>query len=172
MNRVSLTGHELNLAAKIGVDIACYNLTKGAEHKHGSPPEQALQMSIMGAIGELAFAKFLGEFWSGNMSDYKAKDVNGYQIRTTLTWAKNYSLILHPADSDDDIFVALAVDPSTYRQVEMRGWCRGREGKRDVFWRDDTTIEKPLRKGGDAFFVKQVALHPMSDLPKRLTSVR
>jgi hypothetical protein len=63
-------------------------------------------------------------------------------------------LILVPADSDDDIFVAVKVDVPKAVCV-LLGWLRGREGKVPQFYR------------GNRWVVQQDALHDMEDLPNR-----
>lgn len=173
MERVNLTDEELFQAALIGVQIQTYNVRSdvAAKHRHGSNPGYAWQYSIMGAIGEKAVSKYLGVYWSGNVGNYGAKDVAGYQVRATTLGAR-WGMILHPqvrpggkGDHDADVFIAAHIDTSTYKTVHLLGWCYGRQGKRQSFWRDDTTIVKPPRKGGDAFFVPRDILQSMHTLP-------
>lgn len=166
MTRVTLTDHELYQAAMIGVSISTKNLRRSAlaKHKHGSNPRYAWQYSIMGAIGEYAVSKHLNIHWSGNLMDYGARDVGGYQVRSTMAGSE-WALIVHEDNDDNDVFIGVHMDAETYKSIDLLGWCYGREAKRDAYWRDATTVVKPPRRGGDAFFVPPKALHEMSRLP-------
>jgi hypothetical protein len=97
----------------------------------------------------MAFAKWAGMYWAGNLGNLGADDVGAVQVRTRSR--HDYDLILHPSDPDERAFVLVTgVAP----EFHIVGWIWGREGKRPEYWDD------PAR-GRPAFFVPQRALYPM-----------
>jgi hypothetical protein len=146
---VSLTAAELHQAAMIAVQRQIENLFAGRRDAHGASRDVGWSLHIEGAAGEMAFAKWAGLYWSGNIGNLSADDVGATQVRTRSR--HDYDLILHPSDPDNRVFVLVTGTAPEFRLV---GWIWGGEGKRPEFWSD------PAR-GRPAFFVPQSALHPM-----------
>jgi hypothetical protein len=112
----------------------------------------AYSTHILGAVGEYVAARALDIFWAGP-GRLRAPDVGPLQIRTGTK--HTHSLILHPSDADDDVFVLVTGSVKHYR---VHGWIYGRDGKRREYWKDPDT-------GRPAFFVPQSALNDIADLP-------
>jgi len=148
---VNLTFSEMRIAVEVAAQRQCQNLRNGRHHRYGLSGEEGWTPHIEGACGEMAVAKYLGIYWSGSLGDLKAKDVGEFQVRTASN--HDYRLILHEADKDDGVFLLVTgVAP----ELMLRGWIVARDGKKPENWSDP--------KGGrPAFFVPQIALHPMTE---------
>lgn len=150
---IELTNHNLQTAGLVGVGRNIKGLKN--EGRYGCVTATVgWQVHCDGACGEMALAKYLGVFWDGNMGNFKAADVGALQVRTTQRAAG--SLILHPGDKDEDVFILVL--SHNLPSFLLRGWIYGHEGKVQKWWRDGT-------EGRPAFFVPQSALHDMSTLP-------
>ncbi len=148
MNRVVLTSSEILQAALVGVMRQTANIRDGRSNAHGLPDGRDWQVHIEGALGECAFAKFMGLFWSGALGQLKADDVGLWQVRTNAR--TNGDLIIHERDANDRKF---ALVRGTAPHYDVVGWIFGKDGKRQEFWKD------PTRKGRPAFFVPETALN-------------
>ena len=146
---ITLSSHEMMLAATVGIMRQITNLRDKRADYYGAEAEAAWQIHIEGAIGEMVVAKHCNVFWNGNMGNLRAKDAGKLQVRTTR-WP-NGSLILHPKDLDDDIFVLVTGEAPNYT---VRGWISGAEGKSQDLWEEKC-------KGRPAFFVPQFRLYTM-----------
>lgn len=102
---VKLTTGEMHIAATVGYLRQIENLMKCRRDAHGAEPDKGWSIHIEGAAGEMAFAKWAGKYWSGNLGDLKADDVGRFQVRTRAK--HDWRLILHPSDPDDRIFIAV-----------------------------------------------------------------
>ena len=143
MARIVLSPSEMYLATTVACMRMIEDIFANRSDRYGADKKNGFQLHIMGAIGELAVAKFLGVFWNGNLGNLKAPDVGFVQVRSrSEQW---HSLILHPADSDDDLFYLVTVQDYV---CDVVGYIRGRDGKHPSHWDD------PAR-GRPAFFVKQ-----------------
>lgn len=154
MIAVTLTLGEMNMGARGGVDRNIDGIFSNRQHAHGAALDCAWQNNIEGALGEVAFAKWSGIYWSGNFRDLRADDVGDFQVRTADNHRKK--LILHPPDRDNRIFVLLTgIAPRFY----IRGWIEGRDGKLQRYWGD------PTGQNRFAFWVPVADLYPMADCP-------
>lgn len=106
---------------------------------------------IEGALGEYAAAKHLNVCWTPSIGklDTAVGDVAGYQVRSTTR--QNGSLIVHPADNDDHVFILVTLN-LTKPEARVVGHITGRAAKHDRYWRAD--LNRP------AFFIPQHALDP------------
>lgn len=146
---VTLSPTDMRIAAAVACERHIQNVFAGKPDRYGAPPNAAWQLHIEGCLGEFAYAKFAQRFWNGNVGDLKAADVGNVQVRASSDL--RYRLILHHDDADDQAFVLVL---GTGPRYLLRGWCWGREGKREEYWTDP--------KGGrPAFFVPHTALRPM-----------
>lgn len=151
--RVSLTPAEMMQAALVGVMRQVSNLRDGRKDAHGFDGD-GWSVHVEGAAGELAVAKALDKFWSGNQGNLKADDVGTLQVRTRSR--PGYELVVHDRDPDERPFV-LARGRAPH--FEIVGWLMGREAKRPEFWKDPAG-------GRPAYFVPDAALRPIEELPR------
>ena len=150
---VRLSPDEFLHAAMVGVTRQIDNLRNRRQDRYaGLPGEEAWRVHIEGACGELAVAKWLGAYWSGNLGNLRAADVAGLEVRTATR--DDYQLIVHPGDRADARFVLVTGKAPLF---VLRGWCYGREAQQDCYWSDP-------RGGRPAFFVPQERLHAMATL--------
>ena len=145
MNEINLTPAQVIIAASAGVLRQAENLKLGREPAHGAGALNNWQIHIEGALGEYALSKFLNIYWPGK-GQLRAPDVGLVDVRTATR--PDSRLILHPDDPDDRQFWLLTGVNGRYM---VRGWCWGRDGKKQKFWTDPTG-------GRPAFFVPQSAL--------------
>ena len=149
---VTLTASELLLASGVGARRHAANLIAGRHDRHGAPPDWSVH--IEGGCGELAAAKALGCYWPASV-DFRERQSGdlpgGVEVRTTSH--ATGCLLLHPEDADDRRYILVTGRAPTF---EVRGWCRGWEGKHQSFWKDPAG-------GRPAFFVAQKCLRPMSE---------
>lgn len=146
---ITLTRHELAIAALLGIQRQIENLFKGRPDAHGASPEAGWEIHIQGAAGEMAVAKWANKYWSGNLGDLDADDVGRAQVRTRSR--HSYELPIHMTDRDDRAFILVT---GLAPNFVLRGWIWGGEAKRTEFWKDPAG-------GRPAFFVPQSALRPM-----------
>lgn len=121
---VTLTMHEINMAANVGLMRQLCALKAGKHDAHGFDGA-GWSEHIEGACGELAVAKILGRYWDGSVNTWKADDLPGLQIRTRSR--HDYDLIVRPGDDDQAVFVLVTGQCPEYR---VRGWITGAEAKR------------------------------------------
>jgi hypothetical protein len=141
------------MAAEMGITRQISNLMKGRPDAYGCAADVGWQVHIEGCCGELAVAKYLDRYWSGNFEQLKADDVGNYQVRTRSS--HGWDLILHDRDPDDRVFILVT---GTAPEYVIRGWMRAKDGKKPEFWSDPSKQNRP------AYFVPQDCLHPISDL--------
>lgn len=128
--QVVLTEHEIAYAYSIAGQMAGQNLTMGRKPRY-SADKNGWGLGVIGCLGEMGFAKAINRYWSGNVGNLKAKDVNGIQVRSTDR--EQPVLILHEGDSDEDYFVLVQIDGNV---VNLVGWILGRDGKQQKYWRE------------------------------------
>lgn len=158
--RLTLSKQEYWLGTQIGTMRQVSNLYKGRKDAYGAEKMNGFEININGACGEVAVAKWLNIFYSGNLGDLAAGDVNHPSVRIEVRTAfeAHYRMILHKKDRDDAIFILLT---GTAPEFIVRGWCYGREGKQEKFWADPAG-------GRPAYFVPQAELRPIDELKKLL----
>lgn len=146
--KVKLRNYEIYVAAHVGIQRQVDNLQNGREDAYGAEKNRGWQNHIEGALGEKAFAKAFGLYWSGHVGDLDADDVGPYQVRTRSEYW--HELILHKRDKDDRPYVLLTGLNGEY---DIRGWMFARDGKKDKYWKD------PTGKGRWAYFIPQEDLN-------------
>lgn len=83
---VTLNENQLEAAAIGGVRRRIHGITKGRRSTHPETPDHKQnwwQSDIIGAIGEFAVAKALGEIWNPTIGEVNRKDVGDFEVRTT-----------------------------------------------------------------------------------------
>lgn len=157
MISISLRWSEVFQAGQVALMRTMQNLQRKVAEKYGAEGD-SLDYHFRGCLGEIAVAKWANKFWSGSVGDYKARDVERWQVRTIGRASDR--LILHPEDGETDPFVLALVVSKSLPEVYLCGWITGAEGKQKQFWVDPGT-------GRPAFFVPQVALHDITQDPSR-----
>lgn len=151
--KVNLEWYEISRAALVGVSRNVEAMRKGL---HNARPisESDWHIHILGACGEVAFAKATNRYWSGSVNTFKTGgDVGGHiQIRTRSK--SNYDLIVRDNDNDDDIFVLVTGGPSEF---DVKGYMRASDAKAEKY-------KANWGNYGEAYFVPQAELHPIDAL--------
>jgi hypothetical protein len=98
-------------------------------------------------VAEVVFAKVMNVQYVPD-SDNRRGRVAGYRVRRTPN-----GLVLVASDSDEDIFVAVRVEP-TKRAARVLGWLRGSEGKVSQFYQKNC-----------CWVIPPEALHDVEKLP-------
>lgn len=155
MIEITLSFHEMYMAAAVGTMRRIVSLKQGHKHKYGNDGSTAWDDHIEGACGECAFAKAVDKHWDGSINRFQhGGDVgNNYQVRTLKL--HYYDLLVRPQDHDDKPYVLVTGRSGTY---QVHGWIYGRDAKQEK-WKDD--------KGGraPAYWVPQSNLKPLDTLP-------
>ena len=144
---IVLSPAEILLAAQVGVMRQVQNLKNGRRQGHRHDPGSDWQDHINGALGECAAAKWLGLYWHGRLGALGRADVGDLEVRTGSRASDR--LILREGDADDRAFILATGLNGRY---VIRGWIRGRDGKRPKWWHE------PAGGRPGCFFVPQSAL--------------
>lgn len=154
---VELSQFNVFMAGMVGVSrhMKCISWEQGYNGINNR--KRGWQDNCDGALGEQAFAKWLGRFWDGTPNTFRTTpDVAQYEVRTNAeSWG---DLIIRDRDSDDRVYVL--VISSDCPRFLIRGWMRGIEAKQGR-WRRAGDKTRP-----DAWFVPQGDLHDMDSLPR------
>lgn len=149
---VTLEWYEYHMASEVGRLRKFSHIEHNRQNNHGFAGP-GWNEDIEGACAEMATAKALGIYWSGSVGSFKHPDLgNNLQVRSTIS--HNYSLIVRPADHDEDLYILVTGMCPDYK---VRGYISGAEAKNDLWKRGP--VDRP-----DAYFVPIEALRPMSDL--------
>lgn len=147
---VTLTDHELRLAAMSGVErrLSARNLDrKGA---HGFNRDDFWQIDIEGLCAEWAVAKALGVYYGpvvGHLDTEEGDVLSNVQVRSTKY--ESGHLLIHKKDPDDHRYVLVCGGDGHYR---ICGWLYAKDGKKDKYWK--------THRGRSAYWI------PQSDLRK------
>lgn len=149
---VSLTWYEVLTAAHVGTHRNVEALAK----KRKGTFEGGLstwESHILGACGEMAFAKATGLYWGASVNTFKVGgDVVGVEVRTRSQ--SDWDLIVRDDDPDGRIYFLVTGGPEKFRLV---GWIKSEDARRPE-WRKNHGGYSP------AFFVPQSALKPLDQL--------
>lgn len=148
--RIVLSPPEMMQAALVGVMRNVQDLKLNRKPAYGLQTGREWQINIEGCLGEFAFCKHMGLFWSG-AHHFRAEDAHGWQIRTASR--PDSRLIVHREDCDTHRFVLLTGCNGMY---EVRGWLSGAEAKQHAYWCDPAG-NRP------AYFVPQSVLHKFGE---------
>jgi len=156
MIEVTLTFHEIYMAANIGVMRRIVSLKQGHKHKFGNDGSNAWEEHIEGACGECAFSQAVDKHWDGSINRFGSEggDVGDrYQVRTRSK--DYYDLIVRPNDADDKPYVLVTGRNGKY---QVHGWIYGRDAKQERWLK-----EHGGRVG--AYFVPKEDLKTLDTLP-------
>lgn len=155
---ITLTDHELYLAASVGMARQLKNVLK--KRKDRNTPKKLddpWTKHIEGAMGEAAVAKYLDKFWSGRLGDLGAADVGPYEVRTNTSQAKGNDLILKEGDNPAALFIHVISNPPDFT---ITGFMKGEEAQK-------YPLEERV-KGRPSFFVPPEDLEPIKTLKEFL----
>lgn len=151
---VALEWYEVSRAALVGVSRQVESMRMNCRNQRTASDDWGIH--VAGALGECAFAKSTGRYWSGGVNTFKAGgDVGSIEVRTRSR--HTYDLIVREGDKDASIFVLVTGGP---REFLVHGWIDGRSAKKTVFLANHG-------QHGPAYFVPPAALNPMSTLERR-----
>lgn len=153
---VTLSWAEIMLAAHVGCMRNVQSLRAEREPGNGIGIENTWSPNIEGACGEMALAKYLGVYWSGNIGNLKADDVGSYQVKTNMSRRLD-DLILRDTDTTERFYVSVL---SFLPRFIICGWIHGPDGKQGKWKREGSP-------GRPAFFVPRNVLHDIDTLPLR-----
>jgi len=148
---VKLTRYELFMGAMTGVRREIEALVRGLPERHGAKKEHGWTLHIEGALGELAVAKVLNQFWSGTVNTFKAGGDLGSRVQIRTRSERWHELIVRDDDADDARYVLVV---GTAPEYDVVGSKLGREARR-AEWR------KPHGGREEAYFVPQDQLDPV-----------
>jgi hypothetical protein len=160
---VRLSLNEFYLSAIVGVRRRMACISRGNHELRGlSKKAEAEQWfcDIIGAVAEMAFAKLHNFYWPASVDAKKTDpDVPPYwQVR----WRSHddYELIIRPDDSDNFRYALMTGSAPLFT---YRGWCTGKDGKKDewffdrgdrgypVYWVPQTFLSLPIQHATDPF---------------------
>jgi hypothetical protein len=146
---VELDINELYVALMVGGRRRIESLCAGREDTKYYAVENALESDIQAAGSELAYAKFRNVHWNAGVDTFKGPDI-GTNVQIRHSKLPHASLILRPADSDDEYYVLVTGEFPIFKIV---GWLKGVDAKHEEF------LKSPGRKAA-AWFVPQNKLKP------------
>jgi len=154
---IKMTWSEIEMACIMGIKRKIHKMYKGSKHRWNlafGPEEWGYE--VMGAIGEAAFAKAHGVWWSGTPGQLETEgDVGGHEVRTTHH--KNGCLVMHDSDikeKPDKQFYLVIVDRDEFPSIRIVGWVYGKEAGRQEYWNEKGGHKRP------AYWVPQGDLRP------------
>ena len=143
---VRLTNFEILDAATVGVQRSIQNMHNGAQPRYGAGTANDWQLSIEGALGEKALAKYLGVYWAGK-GVIGSPDVGEHDVRTSTH--SDGRLIVHQEDNAQRFIWLLT---GSHGEYIVRGGILAKDAKQRRWWCD------PSGKGRPAYFVPQERL--------------
>ena len=157
---VRLTWDDIRLAVHEAAIRSINAKKKNIRPAYGMSPNffEGLRIDCMGCMGEIAAAKGLNLFWSGQ-HEIHSPDVGGrIEVKTIDSPTKN--LIVHPTSKNDAEFSLLA-QINSVSTVELVGWIRTSEGRRPEYVFEG-------RPGHQIYLVPRAKLYPIDALGEEL----
>ena len=135
---VHLTAEDYAHGRKLGQLRDSESRRQGLQRATGGPEQgssRAQFINVMGAVGEVAAAKWLGLRRPESVNTFKAPDLTiGLQVRTRPndgSKIKGDHLIVRDSDPVEDIYILVYYGVT---RCQIVGWCFGREARRPE-WR-------------------------------------
>ncbi len=159
-NIISISHVEYMMAAVVGIERNASAIHRGWKLEQGRK-DLGIERDIIGAIGELAVARYMGTQWTPvtNALDNMTGDVDGYQVRTVTNPAG--SLIVKRTDDDLHRYILAVIGRDTERKsltVRIAGWMQGKDAKMREYFRD---VDPAKGIHAAAWFVPQARLRVM-----------
>ena len=133
---IHLTPNEVAAAANHATIRRLGHLNGASKDRHRLPERDSrrddLDNDVQSCAAELAFAKYIGEYWGG-ITEKWAPDTKWGEVR----WVRenHHGLIINPDDDDRRRFVLMDGFAPDFRIV---GWMYGYEAKQKGQWTQDT----------------------------------
>lgn len=158
MFEVELTFTEFHAAVSVGLQRLIASTAMRLDH-HSSGVKrnwmERLGDDVRGALGEIAWAKYRGEFYCGSCNTFHNEpDVHGVEIRAMRR--PTDSLLVRDNDNPESPFV---LTHATGEKVRFLGWAYGRDAMRDEW-------KRAPRGGRPAYFMPQERLRGFDTFPK------
>jgi hypothetical protein len=152
---VTLTKREMSMGADCGIMRNIASMADGLHPANGFDEERddAWNIHIEGACGEIAAAKVMGRFWSPTVNIFKAPDI-GKTIQVRTRSRHSYELYVRPGDNPDHCFVLVTGRAPDFR---VRGYLMAFDARNDA-WLKNHGGRPP------AWFVPHCALHDIAPL--------
>jgi hypothetical protein len=123
---VTLTHHELYMAACVGIGRQLAAIRRALPDVHGYDGKDGWNVHIEGAAGELAMARVCNQHWGGSVNTFHLKpDVGQVEVRTRSQ--HDYELIVRKDDADDRNFVLVTGRAPTFK---VHGYILASDAKR------------------------------------------
>lgn len=149
---VALEWYEITAAAQVAVLRNVEALRQGKRSKRGKDAQW--ERHVLGALGECAFCKATGRYWSGSVNSYQEESDVGKTLQVRTRSSHSYDLIIRSEDKDEDVFVLVTGGPAEFT---VHGWLLGKDGKKSKFLNNHGGY-------GAAYFVPQDRLRSAKDL--------
>lgn len=156
MITIDLSWSEVHQAAQTGTNRCLNALRKGLKDAHGYEGF-GFDISIQGALGEIALAKYLNVYWdqyNSKRETWYEGDVGSFEVRTIRK--RHHNLTLHQRDRDNRAYILACAEPPT---VLLLGWIMGKDGKLEKYWTEP-------QKGRPCFLFPRNKLKPMGELKR------
>lgn len=153
---VSISTQEVMACLFTAIQRITASEAQGLNHRttYDRPIRTRIDEELVGAIGERAFAKWIGVYGGDSVNTFHSiPDCGEFEVRATAL--KAGSLIVRNNDADERRFVLACV--ALDGRVILRGWLSGLEAKQER-WKKDPGIRRP------SWFVPQVNLRKMENL--------
>jgi len=158
----TLKAWEIELGYYVGMHRSHFAVCERLQHLDKATSDfGGPNLHICGALGEIAVANYLNLYWSSGWGDLNAPDV-GFCVEVRATNVIDGHLIITPRDVDQKIFVLARVCDVWLPRIQLPGWCRAVDGKKDEFRR--AAPGRPAQ-----FYVPQSQLEPIDALMVRIT---
>lgn len=153
---ISLTAIEVEMAVLVGGRRNVHCLFGHSKPTFGLEKDQpSWNYHVEGAAGEMAFCKWLNEFWIGGFCTFKGADHStNIQVRTNRR--EDGCLNVRPKDNDSHYYVLLTGIAPTYI---IRGWILGKNAKKKQW------LTRYGKKYDPCYAVPQSELNPFKSKP-------
>ncbi len=158
--KIVLTKEQINQANKAGNDRQSYNEKIGKKDAYGFRGN-GRKIHIQGATAELAVSIALNEDWIDFSEDYELLEADvGKNIQVRSTDYKYGNLLIHPKDKDEQVFIL--VKSHNFPEMEIVGWIKGADAKKDEYWEDGSNW--PAFRNRPCYRVPYQKLNPIKNI--------
>jgi hypothetical protein len=150
---VKLSVVEVRLALTIAQERYLESRQRRRSNAHGQRADNMLDNEFVGALGEIAVAKFLKRYPQGLVGSFKNPDVGSFQVRATDI--PDGRLIIRETDRLQDNYIFAIVDKLDPFNCKVAGWIAGRDLESHPDWKQSPNGRET------AWFVPQYALNDL-----------
>ena len=149
--RVTLDWHEVRRGAEEGVLRNVHAMADNRKRRFDAG--SSWDAHILGACGEMAYAKCMGVYWTADINTFKGKsDVAGVEVRTRSN--HDWDLIIRKDDPAGRPYVLVTGEAPDF---QIHGWIMCEDGRQEQWLKNHGGYEP-------AYFVPKSALRPISVL--------